>query len=193
MHVVLFAGAMIVLGGDSWCSEQDWDKHSQRCLKKADLQDRFQQWSDMVRDISESANVKVPGIRVGSLSEEGDWRMEVWHLGEGLYEIRVRPESLRDTSDDTLMASSAHEVCHVIHGDAGYGTWDSWTEEKKKERQRVAWACAFAIIGREVIEVYLSEATTKYTPVEKKELLRIMKHDARWWLDWRQKTQKVVP
>jgi hypothetical protein len=193
MQTILLASVLLGGAPSLWCSSEQWDRQPQRCLEHAGLTELFDHWQVMVRDLSGSLKIPVPSLRVGGLHDSGAGHMEVWHIGEGAYEVRVRPRVLRDASVDTLLASSAHEVCHILHGDAGYGTWNSWTEKKRKERQRVAWACALAVVGEDVIKVYLNEAETKYTPYEKNEVLRRMKYDAKWWLDWRRKTQKVVP
>lgn len=185
-------GILLLVGILSWCSVSEWNEKPDRCLVRAGLQVRYEQLGAMVQGISESLNVVAPSIRPGSLFDETD-RMEVWHVGEGRFEIRMRPDVLRDATDDTLLAVSAHEVCHIINGDAGYGTWDSWTEEKRVERQRVAWACAYAVIGADVFEQYLREADTDYSSEQIDEILRTTGHDAQWWLQWRRKKRLAVP
>ena len=187
MHAIMLLTAAL-----SWCSVSEWSDKPDRCLARAGLQERYEQLETIVHGISKSLNVVAPSVRPGSLHDEAD-RLEVWHIGEGRFEIRIRPDVLRDASDDTLLAVSAHEICHIINGDAGYGTWDSWTEEKRVERQRVAWACAYAIIGADVFGQYLHEADSDYTSEQVAEILRTTSHDSTWWLEWRRKKRLAVP
>ena len=187
MHALLIFASVL-----SWCSTKDWSEHPDRCLTRAGLQERYKLFDSMVRDIAESQHLSKPSVRPGNMYDD-EGRVEVWHIGEGQYEIRIRPDVLRDVSDDSLLYFSAHEICHITNGDAGYGTWNTWTEQERQVRHRWVRACAFAIVGKAVFASYLAEAESHFTNEQQKELIRRIEHDATYWLEWRRKKQRAVP
>lgn len=182
MYVLALVLALAGPIQNNWCDEQNWDRYPRRCLRRAELQERLQFLVTEAKRFAASVQLPAPQARPGGLIEANELvRAEVWHLTDGMFEIRIKPETLRDEHDATLTYIAAHEVCHIANGDANYGIWGLLSEEERAVRHRWTLACAFQLMGSDAYLRYLEEGSHLETAEQRQDELKRISDDAMIW------------